>query len=442
MKKGLFRSALALLFAPGLAAAQTTPPQGPPPAAPPQKIAVAPAGEVKPSNPVPGDILTGPEEAAACEPTPSPMDQPGEECFKPAPFCYWGRVEGLVWSIKHSQVPALVTLGSPGDAVPGALGQPGTQILFGGNIENEERYGERFTAGYWLSKEEIVGLEGSLLFLDKRTIRFDDSSPGQPVLARPFFDGVTGAPNAAFIATPLIQSGGIHIDLSSKLWGAEINGRVEAWRQLSCHDSYRIDILAGFRHLELDEGLGITQASAFLPTAGITDVASVSTFDQFDTRNFFYGGQAGIDAEFIHDHWFLKLLGKIAVGANREIVGIEGSRVATSPSGTATVIPGGFLAQPTNIGRFSRSEFAVLPELGVSVGYQLTCHVRASVGYSVIYLSNAVRPGDQIDLTINTSQIPPLTGLFAPMGPPRPAFSFRDTDFWAQGVTASLEFRY
>jgi hypothetical protein len=439
MKNGLFRSALALLVAPGLAAAQATAPAATP-AGPPAKLAVAPAGEVKPQPPTPGDALT------ACEPEPAepppPCEPPGEDCNKPWPYCYWGRAEALVWSIKHSQVPPLVTLGSPADVVPGGLGQPGTVILFGGNIENEERYGGRFTVGRWLSSEEIVGLEGSFLFLDKRSVRFDDSSTGQPILARPFVDAITGIQNAAFISVPAVEAGGIHIDLSSKLWGAEANLRVEVGRRLSCHDSFRIDLLGGFRHLELDEGLSIAQAGVFLPTSGVTSVAAVNTFDQFDARNFFYGAQAGVDAELIHDCWSLKFTGKVAVGGNREIVGIQGNRVALAPDGTATVLPGGFLAQPTNIGRFSRAEFAVLPELGVTVGYQVTHRLRASVGYSVIYLSNAVRPGDQIDLTINTTLIPPIVGAFTPTGPPRPAFSFHETDFWAQGVTASLEFRY
>ena len=46
---------------------------------------------------------------------------------------------------------------------------------------------------------------------------------------------------------------------------------------------------------------------------------------------------------------------------------------------------------------------------------------------------------EQIDLAVNTSQ-PPLGGGL--VGPARPAFSFRDSDFWAQGVSFGVEFRY
>jgi hypothetical protein len=51
-----------------------------------------------------------------------------------------------------------------------------------------------------------------------------------------------------------------------------------------------------------------------------------------------------------------------------------------------------------------------------------------------------VRPGDQIDLDINENllppQMPPITG------PQRPAFSFVETDYWAQGLRFGLDCRW
>ncbi|WP_145210984.1 BBP7 family outer membrane beta-barrel protein [Planctomycetes bacterium TBK1r] len=51
-------------------------------------------------------------------------------------------------------------------------------------------------------------------------------------------------------------------------------------------------------------------------------------------------------------------------------------------------------------------------------------------GYSILYLNDIARADDQIDLSVNTSQIPP--GV---VGAARPALAFRCTDFWPQGVT-------
>jgi len=98
---------------------------------------------------------------------------------------------------------------------------------------------------------------------------------------------------------------------------------------------------------------------------------------------------------------------------------------------------------------------SVVPELGINIGYQITDHLRAYVGYNVIYWSDVVRPGDQIDRVINTTQLPNPTlvvnGVIVPPQPNtpllnpalrRPAFSFNGSDFWAQGVNFGLEFKY
>jgi hypothetical protein len=46
-----------------------------------------------------------------------------------------------------------------------------------------------------------------------------------------------------------------------------------------------------------------------------------------------------------------------------------------------------------------------VPEAGIDVGYQLTRHLRAKAGYTFIYWTDVVRPGDQIDPTTNNSLV-------------------------------------
>ena len=117
-----------------------------------------------------------------------------------------------------------------------------------------------------------------------------------------------------------------------------------------------------------------------------------------------------------------------------QIVLIDGVTSSTA-SGTQR---GGLLALPTNIGRYSRDSFAIVPELGLKVGYNFTDRLRGFVGYDVLYASNVVRPGDQVDTFVNSSFLPPGPGVGAPL----PRFQFRQTDFWAQGVSFGLEWRY
>jgi hypothetical protein len=54
-------------------------------------------------------------------------------------------------------------------------------------------------------------------------------------------------------------------------------------------------------------------------------------------------------------------------------------------------------------------------------------------GYSFIYWSNVVLAGNQIDTTVDPSQLATST---------RPAFNFTRTDYWAQGLSLGAEYRW
>jgi hypothetical protein len=107
--------------------------------------------------------------------------------------------------------------------------------------------------------------------------------------------------------------------------------------------------------------------------------------------------------------------------------------------GPLTTVPGGLFAQPTNIGYQTNTDFGVVPEASFQVGYQFTRFLRGSVGYSIIYMArNVVQPSFQVDRSINVNQVASL-GLAPLAGDLRPAFAFRGTDFWAQGLQFNLE---
>ncbi len=109
--------------------------------------------------------------------------------------------------------------------------------------------------------------------------------------------------------------------------------------------------------------------------------------------------------------------------------------------GTRT-FSGGLLALSTNSGHFRTDRFAVLPEFGLKVGYQFTDHLRLTLGYDVLYWSSVVRPGGQIDRNLDTTLIPNFRTADVPTGQAHPMVLMRETDFWAQGLTVGLEFRY
>ena len=430
MRKGFLGSLTALLTGAGLALAE--PPvssPGPMPAQPAAGSCAPMIVETLPSqNWVPPACAS--DHAAVCGP-------PGR---------VWASAEYLLWWIKDSDLPPLVTSGSALDPVPGALGQPGTTILFGGEeVDNGQRHGGRFTVGTWLNEEQTLGVEASYLFLGSRSRDFEasgDGSLGSPVLARPFVDVLAGGvPNSEVFAFPGLIAGGIKVSSSSRLQAGELN----ALCNVCCGCSYRLDLLGGFRYLRLDERLSIDESGTITPllppVPPFFGGNTVAVSDRFDTRNQFYGGQIGARAEVRFGRLFVNGTGKVALGCVDQVVNVSGSTTFTPPGGPAVTFPAGLLALQSNSGRFDNNRFAVVPEANINVGVQVTDNLRGFVGYSFLYLSQAARPGDQIDLNLNTTQIPTAPDFGGPAGT-SPALLIRDGDFWAQGLNFGLELRF
>jgi hypothetical protein len=139
-------------------------------------------------------------------------------------------------------------------------------------------------------------------------------------------------------------------------------------------------------------------------------------------------------------NWTVELLMKLALGDSKSQVSINGSTTVTVPTDPPDVATtaAGLLAQQTNIGVYQRNDFAVMPELGITLGYNLTRNLKATFGYSFLYWSRVARPGSQIDTNLNLSQLE-ATGL---VGAPRPQFLWVIDDVWAQGMNFGLDYRF
>src|SRR5262249_21489944 len=196
---------------------------------------------------------------------------------------------------------------------------------------------------------------------------------------------------------------------------------------------YKVDVLGGFRYLDLDESITIQeniQGLAGAP-APFTN-AQTTVVDRFATHNQFYGGQLGVDSEFRRGAWSLGLRGKLGLGNTPQRLTIDGSERIVAPDGTVQNFRGGLLALPSNIGQYSRDKFSVVPEVGFNLGYQLTEHLRVSVGYNFLYWTNVLRPGNQIDRVLDVTQIPNFNIAGAsPTGQNRPAVPVKEAGVWA-----------
>ena len=199
----------------------------------------------------------------------------------------------------------------------------------------------------------------------------------------------------------------------------------------------RTDFLVGYRFLRLDDGLGIREELTS------TDPELSGAFlvqDTFGTRNQFNGGEFGFVHQTQWGRWSLEFLPKIAFGVTREAVSIAGSTRTTEADGTRHTDSGGLLALQPNIGHYVRNEFAVVPEVDLTVGFQWTPRLRSTLGYTFIYWSRVARAGDQIDLKVNPTLLP--NG-----GPPEgdlthPMFAFHEAGYWAQGLNFGLDYRW
>lgn len=446
MKKCLLASLATLLSAAGLALAQAPAPMAPSPMQNAQSAPVLPSVAESPTSaPAP--------EALPVDRRPwNPSLKQGSEWPYPEPphgwlsgRCpdweeFWLGADYLLWAIKGGRLPALVTASSPDSR--GILGLPGTSVLIGNTEVNRGAFsGGRFTGGVWLDDDQVFGFEGGYFFLAERSANQVAASTGaanSPTLGRPFFNVVTNLEDGQLLAIPGQQAARIMVSLTTSLQGAEATGIVGVWGG----DHFRLDMLVGFRYLELDDKLGIAQQILFLPNAPVNPGSVVTQADAFDVRNRYYAGQLGVRAETCYQGLLFGLVGKLALGGNEETASIAGASRFARPGGNPLVSSGGVLALPSNSGRFVRGQFAVVPEVGIQLGYQLTPHLRLFAGYTFLYWSDVVRAGDQIDPGLNAAQVPVVRPAGPLGGPARPAFSFHGTDLWAQGGTFGLELRY
>jgi len=357
-----------------------------------------------------------------------------------SPRGWWARPEFLLWWLDGYDAPPLVTtspLGTSRD-IAGELEQTSTDVLFGGEaLDAEVRPGGRFRLGYWFDRCAEYGLEASYLRLAKKSSMFSADSSLDPVLARPFFNIEPGAEgqDVELVAFPGLLDGHIRVDTQTQLQGVEILSR-----QLLCQDgTRRVDWLAGYRYLQLDDELVISDFKRFVATGtGLQVGTTIEEFDRFATQNDFHGGELGLVAELRRRRWTLEVLGKVAIGTNRSRATVNGSTTVIVPDPDEATTPYGLLALPGNSGTHAHDALAVIPEIGITLSYQFTPQLRGMLGYTFLYWSQVARPGDQIDLDLNLSQIKP-DGL---TGPARPEFIWTDTAVWAQGLSLGLDCRF
>jgi hypothetical protein len=389
-------------------------------------------------------------------------------CYGCGPF--WFRAEWLLWQMKDQPLPVpLVTAGSAANF--GVVGASDTVVLFGDSNQYMHHFnGGRISGGFWFCPQPAIGVELSAFTFEKEVRPFSVSSDsmGNPVIARPFFDAVNQAENVALVSFPGAFAGVVNAFTASKFYGSEVNA---VWG-VAPRSWWSAQLIGGFRYVELDEQLQINSLSVILPSGFIffngNTVGSpngIAIQDNFDTRNQFYGGQIGGRVEMHWGRLSLELMEKFGIGGVSQVVGINGQSTLLQPSQTAlgpggplsntfpslfpptvtvfsgrTGIAGGVLATETNSGQHTTTKFGVLSDSSVNLRFRLTKCLSIYGGYEFLFLNKIVRPGTEVDRTVNQAGIPTSANFSTfVVFPARPTFSFNEGTWWAHGGNIGLQ---
>jgi hypothetical protein len=375
----------------------------------------------------------------------------------------YARSQYLRWKIKGTELPALVTTspdGTPQDEA-GVLGFPATTVLFGGStIDNDFRAGGRLTIGYWLSSDDVFGIEVDYWQLENESNSFFVSSTGSsPIIARPFFNvdpNVAGNPgqDAALISFPNgdYTLPGFFANAPNQTGAITLNGSVDvrmtsevrsggiAFRGVSMLGPYtrhsRWDWLAGYRYFDMREGLTITDV--VLPGPPFIAGLTITGTDRFKTTNTFHGGEISCAGRFKWNRLSADVMGRVAVGNMHQAVDISGTTVTFDPTPTTVTSDGSLLAQPSNSGRHRSNRVAVIPEISGNLSFHITKNIEVTAGCSLIYINRIMRPGDAIDTSLNPSTF----GGAAGSGATRPLFGFTKSDALLFGYSGGVTARF
>jgi hypothetical protein len=464
----LSSAAVVVLLSAGWAAAE-----------PPVRPAIDLCDYARPAVDVPVPVRTVVDVPVPITPPPTPacpwpgsvFDSVGCNC--PPPYIFWGSADFLVWKIHSATLPSLATTFPAGvltydtqntdlQGIPfqtithvATLSIAPTTVPAGGNtLSTGDQFGGRFTAGVWLGDNQSLGIEGTGFFLNNRTAGFTSTTGhtlndsiiqlqgtnsqfilvgGVPI--RPPFSSQT-----AFLVrqatTNLVGTE------SNGLWGAEVNARCAS------ASFGAVSGFVGFRYLDYHEDLTLHESAGLaLPTdtsvtGNVTNLnlpgaIEVSTADRIHTRNQFYGGQVGLDLDTFVRRVIFDVRAQVALGVMHQSAEVGGATI--QPNGA--VVPGGLLSGPLDAGTHHRNEISWVPELDLKLGYMITPYIRAYVSYDFLYLFNVLRAGEQSG-TQTSGVTVAVSGVPSPITVTTPAFRFKDSDVWVQGINVGMEIRY
>lgn len=359
---------------------------------------------------------------------------------------FFGNADYLYWKIESSPESVPLVIQGPALAVPQpVLGSPDTAVVLGGNdIDTGWRSGGRFALGYWLDCNHCFGAEVGYFFMpatSKKYTAASDGSSNSPLLLVPFYNVVAAAEDSTAIASPLLHFGTTAtLKLVNEMQGVEFNALTTL---PFCPDAGKLTGQAGFRYWNFNEHLTFATSSPYLPPH---PADTYQTKDKFSTENNFYGGQLGLVWEGNCGGLTMTAKCKVALGMMCEKLTIHGHLLTNDYDDFSAILAysGGYFALPTNIGKHRQTKFAAIPELTFDFGYRLLDCMQLKLGYTVMYVSQVLWAGKQLDRHINPTQATTYTNALPPLlvGQPSPKARLKTESLWVQGLNAGVQFNF
>jgi Putative beta barrel porin-7 (BBP7) len=307
----------------------------------------------------------------------------------------WGSAEALLGMTGRANVPPLVTTGpaSAGFGTAGAIGQPGTVPLFGGQgMLDDWRAGVRVELGAWLDNSRFWSVDTRFYSLYSTSDQLVGGGTGTNVVNLPQFVTVGGTTVQfpIYVGFPGVTAGSVSTTAQTSFAGGDLSLR----HVLMQNSAARIDLLFGYRQLHLGDDLGDSfTVNSATPLA--TNPSLIGS-DSIRSRNNFYGGQFGGVASYTWKVFSIEGLAAVALGVNVSDVDFDQFRQATI---VGVPIP---LVQSSSQDR--TTYFGVAAEGGLKTGVQLTRNVKLTFGYTFIFWNDVRRAQEQYTLS------PTLTG--------------------------------
>ncbi len=356
---------------------------------------------------------------------------------------WWVTGEYFLGYTRPGTLPPIATSGTADSLA--VLGRTGTRVLLGGEQDFGGVSGGRFGAGLWLDPCRAYGFEWGVFFLPTQRSSFTADSTTAAALGRPFFDTNLGIENVRLVSLAGQFDGRMSGEYSTLFWGGEMGMAVRVLET----STFTLEQLFHARYYGLEEKVGVNDVVTAVPGGGAIFFngqaqplgATVAVSDFYSVVNRWVGGAGGLRVNWSSGRVLVSVTGRLGIGAMMTTLTADGETRLTGSGADASLRTGILTAgRPTR--RVTDVDISFAPEVGARVGYRLTDHITASVGYQYLYMTNVARVEQQLNRNVDPTRVPSGQNFGAAANAPIGRLDVQRGYYWMHGLAVGLTFSF